>query len=157
MKPTAIDENQKLKFDQDLFGAWDMNPTLVSVVPLAIFKVSVRTFFQNTWKQVGWDKLPKTGWLATRGRHLRLQWDLNLVWNSATAPTPMMEIQRYHFSLKRQLWDICFLQHHIPVFALIGSDRKFIGLSLRRAHQELKSAKRGRMWRAVHTSCGELP
>ena len=61
MKPTAIDENQKLKFDQDLFGAWDMNPTLVSVVPLAIFKVSVRTFFQNTWKQVGWDKLPTTG------------------------------------------------------------------------------------------------
>ena len=46
MKPTAIDENQKLKFDQDLFGAWDMNPTLVSVVPLAIFKVS-ELFFRT--------------------------------------------------------------------------------------------------------------
>ena len=44
MMPTATYEIQKLKFDQDLFGAWDMNSTLVSVVPLAMFKVSVRTF-----------------------------------------------------------------------------------------------------------------
>ena len=26
-----------------------------------IFKVSARYFFRNTWKQVGWDKLPMTG------------------------------------------------------------------------------------------------